>query len=41
MFVYEFELPGLDPVRVPEQRLTPDLRDLARLVLEGPEGHGS
>jgi len=34
-FVYTFELPGRALVRVPEQHLTPDLRRLADLVLDG------
>ena len=38
MFVYTFEVPGRAPVQVPEQQLTDELRDLARLVLPGPPG---
>ena len=34
MFVYEFRIGRSGPVRVPEQQLTPDLRDLAQRVLD-------
>ena len=34
MFVYEFQIGAAGPVQVPEQHLTPDLRDLARRVLD-------
>ena len=37
MFVYEFEVGGAPPVRVPEQHLTADLRELAQRVLERDE----
>ena len=33
MYVYTFEVPGRPPVRVPQQRLTPELRLLADRVL--------
>jgi hypothetical protein len=34
MFVYEFQLGDARPFSVPEQRLTPELAELARRVLE-------
>jgi len=37
-YVYTFEVGSTAPVRVPEQELTDDLRELARLVIDS--GHG-
>lgn len=34
-FVYTFQVPGADPVSLPEQQLTPSLRRLAELMLGG------